>query len=669
MAILDSFRVNGTDYDLRDSNAVRFNESQNLTEAQKAQARENIGATAGAVLYDSQQALTDGQKAVARNNIDTVSNDDFDEALNYYTETDVAISAAPEGWNLDGTGKCVQSSTYKLVKYAVTPGDRLHLKLSKDSGGVYQWQNAASVPSSLPNNNLVGAPATTAIDGNVTVPTGATYLIVSQLKANSTNSVKLVTADGTLKEKVTELEEIANGAVLYDVEQSLTDEQKAVTRRNISAPSLTDLNDKVAINQGASNAGKALIVGADGNVALGERNISAEVSSALLELFRHVVYTDETGKQYYDVLYELLIGDIPTPVLDFTVYSSGAADHFTGETPVEGWVNGYFTDDHAARVALVAQTGTHPMTDTDGSAMAAYPIPIPSGAQSITIGNLDSIYIFNCAIYRYDAASGKWKRYLGGSSAQVAYQDERTVDLTDYSDGSYYCVITISLRSSYSEGVPAPYGMNDTAHRIDNVDFSAVTLEFDSEEPAPTPVGPVVVNATISPCEVPEYFSADTPDAEGWYNAYYDAKSTYVGRTAVRAATGTHPMTSTTGDTMSAYPIPIPSGATTLTVAGLDSDLEYCFIVHKYDATAQKWKRRANDVSSLWKMASEQATDISDYGDGTYSFMLNIAKYSGSQGDGAAGKYPAPYGYTASNGDITGRDMSGVTITIGFDAE
>lgn len=235
MAILDSFRINGTDYDLRDSNAVRFNESQNLTEAQKAQARENIGATAGAVLYDSQQALTDGQKAVARNNIDAVSNDDFDEALNYYTETEVTISAAPEGWNLDGTGKCVQSSTYKIVKYEVTPGDTLHLKLSKDSGGVYQWQNAANVPSSLPNNSLVGAPVTTAIDGYVSVPTGATYLIVSQLKTNSTNSVKLVSPDGTVKEKVIELEEIANGAIRFDEAQTLTDAEKETARNNIGA--------------------------------------------------------------------------------------------------------------------------------------------------------------------------------------------------------------------------------------------------------------------------------------------------------------------------------------------------------------------------------------------------------------------------------------------------
>ena len=44
MAILDKFRVNGTDYDLRDASAVRFNEAQTLTNAQKQAARGNISA-------------------------------------------------------------------------------------------------------------------------------------------------------------------------------------------------------------------------------------------------------------------------------------------------------------------------------------------------------------------------------------------------------------------------------------------------------------------------------------------------------------------------------------------------------------------------------------------------------------------------------------------------
>lgn len=44
MAVINGLRINGTDYDLRDAVAVRFNEAQSMTDAQKAQARGNIGA-------------------------------------------------------------------------------------------------------------------------------------------------------------------------------------------------------------------------------------------------------------------------------------------------------------------------------------------------------------------------------------------------------------------------------------------------------------------------------------------------------------------------------------------------------------------------------------------------------------------------------------------------
>lgn len=215
MAVIDGFKINGTDYDLRDAVAVRFNEAQTMTDAQKAQARSNIDAVStsdqntlsGNVVHvDAVQPLNDAQKQTARDNIGAVSTEDVDEALNYYTETELTASAAPEGWKLDGTGKCTQDTSYKLVKYEVTPGDTLHLKLSKDSGGVYQWQSSASVPSSLPNNKLVGTPATTAIDGNVDVPVGATYLIVSQYKTNTTNSVKVMTPAGTIKDAIQDIE-------------------------------------------------------------------------------------------------------------------------------------------------------------------------------------------------------------------------------------------------------------------------------------------------------------------------------------------------------------------------------------------------------------------------------------------------------------------------------
>lgn len=101
----------------------------------------------------------------------------------------------------DGTYKSDANS--ELDKYPVTAGDILYLSLSADNAGVYQWQNSTSVPSSLPSSVIIGDPVTKAVDAFVKVPEGATYLIVSKLKANNTNVVKyasyefLNTQDGT----------------------------------------------------------------------------------------------------------------------------------------------------------------------------------------------------------------------------------------------------------------------------------------------------------------------------------------------------------------------------------------------------------------------------------------------------------------------------------------
>lgn len=51
------------------TNTVRYDTAQSLTAAQKAQARNNIGANEDAVRYDAAQSLTSTQKAQARSNI------------------------------------------------------------------------------------------------------------------------------------------------------------------------------------------------------------------------------------------------------------------------------------------------------------------------------------------------------------------------------------------------------------------------------------------------------------------------------------------------------------------------------------------------------------------------------------------------------------------------
>lgn len=98
--------------------------------------------------------------------------------------------AASSGWMLTGEGPCVGDSAHKINKYKVSAGKLLYLYLSADGPCVYQWQNNSIVPAGT-NPYLVGTPVTSAVDGFVTVPDGATDLIVSQLIENETNTVGL----------------------------------------------------------------------------------------------------------------------------------------------------------------------------------------------------------------------------------------------------------------------------------------------------------------------------------------------------------------------------------------------------------------------------------------------------------------------------------------------
>lgn len=107
----------------------------------------------------------------------------------YSDLTTLTPTATSSGWYLNGTGTCSADSSSMLIKYLVTAGDRLYLRLSADNAGVYQWQNNASV-SSVNNPYVVGTPVTSAVDGFVIVPEGATYLMVSQFITNTTNLVQ-----------------------------------------------------------------------------------------------------------------------------------------------------------------------------------------------------------------------------------------------------------------------------------------------------------------------------------------------------------------------------------------------------------------------------------------------------------------------------------------------
>lgn len=167
------------------------------------------------------------------------------------------------GWKLKSNGICVQDSDYKLVKYSnIQEGDVLKINLEKESDGVFQFQNNQSVPSNLPNNYLIGDTNIYGGIGMVKVPTGATFLIVSQLISNTSNSIeKLVQVDETPTANSKNLAE--SGGVVTYVEQKNTqnttfksgekvtkvgieDVLNSINKSNVpNAVQCTVLNDKV----------------------------------------------------------------------------------------------------------------------------------------------------------------------------------------------------------------------------------------------------------------------------------------------------------------------------------------------------------------------------------------------------------------------------------------
>lgn len=106
------------------------------------------------------------------------------------TKDDVPIYGTASSWKLTGDGLCTQDSSAVIKKYSVVAGDILYLKIAKETTGTFQFQSDYGIPASGTNANLIGTAYTSGIDGYIVVPTGATYLITSQVASNTTNKVQ-----------------------------------------------------------------------------------------------------------------------------------------------------------------------------------------------------------------------------------------------------------------------------------------------------------------------------------------------------------------------------------------------------------------------------------------------------------------------------------------------
>ncbi len=100
-----------------------------------------------------------------------------------YIYTQMTPSATSVGWKLTGDGLCITDSNYKLIKFTVTAGNIVKVV----SDHMYQFQTIANVPASGTPNTV--GPVYGIGEYVVTVPDGATYVILSTLQDGSSAKV------------------------------------------------------------------------------------------------------------------------------------------------------------------------------------------------------------------------------------------------------------------------------------------------------------------------------------------------------------------------------------------------------------------------------------------------------------------------------------------------
>lgn len=209
--------------------AVIYTGAQNLTEAQKEQARENIGATAGAVRYDAAQTLTDAQKSTARGNIGALAtnqgaaNEGFamvvgpggnvvpaEAGLSEATKTallnifqHVAYTDAQGQTYYDALYAALYASAYPRIGATFDPGSNTiyvdeGLNALKQYMVVKVYEDAEDTGTVVPSTDytLTG----TLSDGENTVVVGYDGMVTSvQVEAvDFYNRMTVSTADGTL---------------------------------------------------------------------------------------------------------------------------------------------------------------------------------------------------------------------------------------------------------------------------------------------------------------------------------------------------------------------------------------------------------------------------------------------------------------------------------------
>lgn len=114
----------------------------------------------------------------------------------------LTADSSVNNWALNSNFNSVSDGNAVLRKYSVTEGDELFLHLEEYGGCTALFQSSDYIPSSGKNNSKIGDPFIGDFSGYVIVPEGATFLIVSEAKTNTTNGVYTLSVTDALSNVV-----------------------------------------------------------------------------------------------------------------------------------------------------------------------------------------------------------------------------------------------------------------------------------------------------------------------------------------------------------------------------------------------------------------------------------------------------------------------------------
>ena len=233
------------------------------------------------------------------------------------------------------------------------------------------------------------------------------------------------------------------GSVRYDTSQGLTSAQKEVARENIGAVDDDDLTEfentvnvalegkadaasteaalagKVNVAQGSAQAGKALVIGDDGNVTTGEAGIPDAVKTALLEIFKHVAYVDASGQTWYEALEEALRVDDDFYNIYHRSLSEGLLSKLVGGANTDQ----NDTSMYPSRINITEQTNRRSIGVTKGKApyyrygltalsSGLYPIPVPASANHVRIAITPINQYVYCHFVQYDTSTNQYSNTM-----------------------------------------------------------------------------------------------------------------------------------------------------------------------------------------------------------------------------------------------------------------